>query len=762
MRRFLAVFESEIRFPRAIAALALAGNSARPTVCRCLGLAGSNRGKPAEKTPRSPPVGFHCDKPVDRSYFRARGQPLTRPYFSMRQILVTSALPYANGHIHIGHLVEYLQTDIWVRFQKMQGNRCIYICADDTHGTAITIRARAEGRSEEEVIAEMSAAHQRDFSGFGIEFDHYGSTHSEENRLVCHEIWAALRAADMIVEEEIAQLFDTEKGVFLADRFVRGTCPRCGSKDQPGDNCGHCGATYSPTELVDPVSALSGSKPEVRNAKHLFVQIEKLHAFLTEWTQSGTLPSESANYLRNFFLNEALRDWDISRPGPYFGFEIPDSPGNFWYVWFDAPIGYIGSTREWCKHHGEDPDDWWRNENTEIHHFIGKDIQYFHTLFWPAMLKTAGYNLPKQVHIHGFLTVEGEKMSKSRGTFIRASKYLEHLDPSYLRYYYATKLSSKVEDLDLNLEEFVARVNSDLVGKVVNLASRTAKFVSETGLSATYPEDGGLFARFRERGTAIADAYEKGDFGRAMRMIMELADEANPYVEANAPWELRKDPEKAGQLQEVCSVALNLFRTLVIYLAPVLPELAAKTGELFGEEIRTWDQAEQPLSGRPIGKFQHMMQRVDPTRIEAMIAESREESAAAEPTSTPKALAFSDSGDALVANPLAAQIGIDDFLKVDLRVARIVEAKEVPEAKKLVQLTLSLGGDERRNVFAGIKAAYEPDALVGRLVVMVANLAPRTMKFGVSEGMIIASGPGGKDIFLLSPDEGAVPGQRVG
>ncbi len=677
----------------------------------------------------------------------------------MRQILVTSALPYANGHIHIGHLVEYLQTDIWVRFQKMRGHRCVYICADDTHGAAIMIRARAEGRGEEDLIAEMSEAHQRDFAGFGIEFDHYGSTHSEANRTVCHEIWAALRQAGMVVEEEIDQLFDVEQGTFLADRFVRGTCPKCGSKDQPGDNCGSCGATYSPVDLVDPTSTLSGSRPEIRGAAHLFVQIEKLHAFLDAWTQSGTLPPESANYLKNFFLNEPLRDWDISRPAPYFGFEIPDSPGNYWYVWFDAPIGYIGSTAEWCEREGEKLDDWWRSDATEIHHFIGKDIQYFHTLFWPAMLKTAGFSLPTQVHIHGFLTVDGEKMSKSRGTFIRASKYLEHLDPEYLRYYYATKLSSRVEDLDLNIGEFVARVNSDLVGKVVNLASRTARFVAESGLSSSYPDDGGLFDRFAERGEEIAEAYGKGDYGKAMRMIMELADLANPYVEEKAPWELRKDPARAGELQDACTVALNLFRTLVVYLAPVLPGLARKAGDLLGEEIVSWEQARTPLVGRPVAKFSHMMQRVDPAKIEAMIAESREE--APEATADAAGPSWDDSGEALAANPIAPQISIDDFLKIDLRVARIVAADEVPEARKLVRLTLSLGG-ETRNVFAGIKAAYEPSALVGRLVVMVANLAPRQMKFGLSEGMIVAAGPGGEDIFLLSPDDGAVPGQRVG
>ncbi len=682
----------------------------------------------------------------------------------MRQILVTSALPYANGHIHLGHLVEYLQTDIWVRFQKLRGHRCVYVCADDTHGTAITIRAQHEGRSEEALIAEMQKAHVDDFTGFGIAFDHYGSTNSEENRQYCHEIWQALRDADMVVERDIEQLFDVEKQSFLADRFVRGTCPKCGAGNQPGDNCGNCGETYAPVDLVDPVSTLSGTTPEIRSAKHLFVQIEKLHGFLDEWTQSGTLPTESANYLKGFFLNQPLRDWDISRPGPYFGFEIPDSPGNYWYVWFDAPIGYIGTTRQWCDQHGESFDDWWRNPDTEIHHFIGKDIQYFHTLFWPAMLKTAGFTLPTRVHIHGFLTVDGAKMSKSTGTFVRASKYLEHLDPSFLRYYYASKLNARVEDIDMNLDEFVSRVNSDLVGKVVNLASRSAKFVAESGLSATYPDDGGLFERFAGEADGIAASYEAGDFNKAMRAILDLADLANPYVESNAPWELRKDPAKASQLQDVCTVALNLFRQLAIYLSPVLPDLAEKAGVLLNDPLISWDQVKTPLTGTPVAKFQHMLQRVDPKKVEAMIEESREEApdtGAAAATGDTAATSFDDSDQPLKDEPLADEITIDDFLKPDLRVARVIAANEVPEARKLVQLTLSLGGDERRNVFAGIKSAYEPADLVGRLVVMVANLAPRKMKFGVSEGMVIAAGPGGEDIFLLSPDDGARPGQRV-
>ncbi len=684
----------------------------------------------------------------------------------MRRILTTSALPYANGPIHLGHMVEYLQTDIWVRFQKLTGNRCVYVCADDTHGTAIMIRAQQEGRTPEELIAAVSEEHQRDFAGFGIEFDNYGSTNSPENLEFCTEIWTALRKANMVVEKEIEQLFDTEKETFLAERFVTGTCPKCNTPDQAGDNCANCGETYSPTELIAPVSALSGTTPEVRKALHLFVEIEKLHDFLNDWTQSGTLPPESANYLKNYFLAEPLRDWDISRPAPYFGFEIPDSPGNYWYVWFDAPIGYMASTKQWCDANGENFDDWWRNSDTEIHHFIGKDIQYFHTLFWPAMLKAAGFNLPTKVHIHGFLTVDKKKMSKRDGTFIKAGTYLKHLDPAFLRYYYSTKLSSKVEDLDLNLEEFVAKVNSDLVGKVVNLASRTARFVNDTGLSAEYPDDGGLFAEAADEADAIAADYESGDFSKATRRIIELADKANPYVEQNAPWELKKDPEQAHRVQDVCTVALNLFRQLAIYLAPILPQLAEQTGELLSDPITSWDQAQTPLTGSAVNKFKHMMRRVEPAKIEQMIEDTKEDTAAeaaltASSSSANLPVASDDSAQPLLDEPIADTINIDDFAKVDLRVARIIAANEVPEARKLVQLTLSLGGDERRNVFAGIKAAYKPEALIGRLVVVAANLAPREMKFGTSEGMIIAAGPGGEDIFVLSPDDGAQPGQRV-
>ncbi|MFP6873904.1 MAG: methionine--tRNA ligase [Verrucomicrobiales bacterium] len=679
----------------------------------------------------------------------------------MRRILVTSALPYANGHIHIGHLVEYIQTDIWVRFQKLRGNRCIYLCADDTHGSAIMIRANQEKRPETELIAEMAEAHRRDFSGFAIHFDHYGSTNSEANRNACNQLWQELRKAGMVVEKEIEQLYDTEKGMFLADRMVRGSCPRCKSPDQPGDNCSSCGETYSPRELINPVSTISGTAPELRCASHLFIRVEKLHGFLEEWTQSGTLPKESANYLKNYFLNKELKDWDISRPAPYFGFEIPDSPGNYWYVWFDAPIGYIAATLEWCELAGEEPDSWWRGNNAEIHHFIGKDIQYFHTLFWPAMLKVAGYSLPERIHIHGFLTVGGEKMAKSKGTLIRAATFLKHLNPEALRYYYASRLSSKVEDIDLNLEDFTTKVNSDLVGKVVNLASRCAKFVADTGLSETYPDDGGLFAAGAAEGEAIAAAYEAGDYSMAMRRILDLADRANPYVEQNAPWELRKDPSRAGDLRDVCTVALNLFRQLVTYLAPVLPDIAEKTGKFFGEPVNSWEQAQTPLTGTRISKFKHMMQRIDPKNVQAMTEESKEEATLERESVNPQPATREDSDAPLREEPIAQEISFEDFMKADLRIARVIDAKEVPESRKLLQLTLSLGGDERRNVFAGIKGAYDPAELIGRLVVMAANLAPRKMKFGVSEGMVIASGAGGKEVFLLSPDDGALPGQRL-
>ena len=695
----------------------------------------------------------------------------SRNPMSQRRILVTAALPYANGHIHIGHLVEYIQTDIWVRFQKLRGHNCRYFCADDTHGTAIMIRARQENRSEEALIADMRAAHLEDFSKFDIEFDNYGSTNSEENRELCEQFWKSIRAADMVKEKEVEQLFDPVAETFLADRFVKGTCPKCQSPNQYGDSCDKCGSTYSPADLIDPISTLSGAKPELRTAKHLLVEIEQLHSFLEEWTQSGEhLQPEIANYLKGHFLGNPLRDWDVSRPAPYFGFEIPDFPGNYWYVWFDAPIGYIASTWEWCQKNGEDLLEWWKNANSEVHHFIGKDITYFHTLFWPAMLKTAGFNLPTKVHVHGFLTVDGEKMSKSKGTFIQAATFAEHLDPAYLRYFIASKLSSGVDDLDLNFAELKLKVDSDLVGKVVNIASRCSKFLAGQSLSAAYPEDGGLFAEAVQAGEQIAAHYENCDYGAAMREIMALADRANQYIEAREPWKIAKEVSRTEELRDVCSVGLNLFRQLVIYLSPVLPELKLQTETLLNTSITDWSQVQTPLMDTQVNVYQHMMKRVDLKQVEKMIEDSKDSqalSAVATETSspadtTPQSVSYQDGPEPVIKEPLVGEhCTIDDFVKIDMRVARVIEAGHVEGADKLIQLKLSLGGDETRNVFAGIKSCYKPEELVGKLVICCSNLAPRKMRFGVSEGMVLACGPGGKEIFLLNPDDGAKPGMRV-
>lgn len=683
-----------------------------------------------------------------------------------KQILVTAALPYANGPIHIGHLVEYIQTDIWARFQRLRGNHCVFICADDTHGTAIMIRASKEGRSETDLIADMQKQHERDFAGFEVSFDHYGSTNCEENRILCGNIWKAFREQNLIVEREVTQLYDPKAQTFLADRFVKGTCPKCKSPNQYGDNCDKCNSTYAATELIDPISTLSGAKPESRPAKQLFVELEKLHDFLDTWSQtSGALQSEVANYLKGHFLSAPLRDWDVSRPARYFGFEIPDSPGNYWYVWFDAPIGYVASTWQWCKKHGEKLEDWWKSSQTEVHHFIGKDIQYFHTLFWPCMLKTAGFSLPTKVHIHGFLTVGGEKMSKSKGTFVKAETYLKHLDPIFLRYYYATKLGPRLDDLDLGLEEFVNKINADLVGKFVNLASRTSRFVHTTGLSKAYPDDGGLFVEAAKVGEEIAAAYDAKDTNRATRLIMELADKANKYVDDQAPWKIAKDAARADELRDVCTVALNLFRQLAIYLAPITPRLARQAGELLHDPLTSWSQSQQPLVGTAVAAFQKLLDRVERKDLDLMIEESKEGAAeAATPATaetTTAAPASADTDQWLIAEPLEPSCTIDDFKKVDLRVARVLNAEHVQGANKLLKLTVSLGGENTRTVFAGIKAAYEPEKLIGRLVVVVANLQPRQMKFGLSEGMVTAAGAGGAEVYLLALDSGAQPGMRV-
>jgi len=694
-----------------------------------------------------------------------------------RRILVTSALPYANGHIHIGHLVEYIQTDIWVRFQRMRGSDVHYMCADDTHGTAIMLRARQEGVTEVALIEAMNQAHQRDFAKFDIRFDHYGSTNSEANRAFCHEIWRGLREKGLVVERQVSQLFDPKEGLFLADRLVKGNCPRCGTADQYGDSCDNCGSTYRATDLGNPKSTISGATPETRLSSHLFVTIESMHEFLDKWTQSDNhLQPSVANYLRGHFLSAPLEDWDVSRPAPYFGFEIPDSPGNYWYVWFDAPIGYMAATKEWCDRSGRRFDEFWREPGAELVHFIGKDITYFHALFWPAMLQASGFQLPHHVQVHGFLTVNGEKMSKSKGTFIRASSYADHLDPSFLRYYYASRLTSKVDDLDLDLDDFVARVNSDVVGKVVNLASRTARLVQDVGLTAAYPDDGGLFAEASAVAGEIAEAYESCDYSRAMRTVMKLADRANEYVDRMQPWKLAKDPARARDLQEVCSVALNLYRQIVLYMAPVLPRLAEQSAELFGAPLDRWELASTPLLGQKLTPFKHLMTRVDPQKVKAMVASSVEDAPAGDATAPPAAKKAKGAekaaaskapaaGEAPVPStgggfePIAPTISFDDFSKVDLRVARVLQASVVEGSKKLLKLRVSLGAEER-TIFAGIRTAYEPETLIGKLIAVVANLAPRQMKVGLSEGMALAAGTE-TTIFLLSPDAGAEPGQRI-
>ncbi|WP_306605472.1 methionine--tRNA ligase [Azonexus sp.] len=713
-----------------------------------------------------------------------------------RKILVTSALPYANGAIHLGHLVEYIQTDIWVRFQKMSGNECWYVCADDTHGTPIMLRAEKEGITPEALIERVHGEHSRDFAGFGVGFDNYYSTHSPETRECANDIYGRLKAAGLIDVRTIEQYYDPVKQMFLPDRFIKGECPKCHAKDQYGDNCEVCGAAYAPTDLIEPFSAVSGAKPELRNSEHYFFKLSdpRCEAFLRQYTgrANGVLQNEAANKMQEWLGapgDNKLTDWDISRDAPYFGFEIPDefgkSTGKYFYVWLDAPIGYMGSFKNLCARNGLDFNEWFKPDSTtELYHFIGKDILYFHALFWPAELQHAGFRTPTKIFAHGFLTVDGAKMSKSRGTFITADSFLQTgLNPEWLRYYFAAKLSNTMEDIDLNFEDFCARVNSDLVGKFVNIASRSAGFIAKRFAGQLAPTDASLPAikAIQEAAPRIAELYEAREFSKAVREIMALTDGANQYVDSVKPWELAKQEGKESELHAACSNALNLFHLLTILLKPVLPVLAGKVEQFLNIAPLTWNDTQSLLAaGHAINTYEHLMTRIDPKQIEKLIEANRESLAPATEAGAAQAAGQQhsqqrhaeqqqkDSKVKAAAAEIAAEAGslcsIDDFMKVDLRIARIANAEHVEGADKLVRLTLDIGNDETRNVFAGIKAAYDPAQLIGRLTVMVANLAPRKMKFGLSEGMVLAASdvegktPG---IFLLSPDSGAQPGMRV-
>ncbi|TQF71015.1 methionine--tRNA ligase [Pseudoalteromonas luteoviolacea] len=670
-----------------------------------------------------------------------------------RKILITSALPYANGPTHLGHLLEYIQTDVWSRFQKMRGHEAYYVCADDAHGTPIMLNAQKQGITPEEMVKNVSIERQRDFADFNIVFDNYHSTHSEENKALSELIYTRLNDKGHIKKRTISQLFDPEKNIFLPDRFVTGTCPTCDAEDQNGDSCDACGATYSPTELKNPKSAMSGATPVLKDSEHFFFDLPAFEGMLKEWLHSGSLQAEMANKLEEWFA-EGLQQWDISRDAPYFGFEIPGAPGKYFYVWLDAPIGYMASFKNLCDKSGIDFDSFWgKDSDAELYHFIGKDIIYFHSLFWPAMLEGAEFRKPTNVFAHGFVTVNGAKMSKSKGTFIKARTYLEHLDPEYLRYYYAAKLNSGITDLDLNLEDFAQRVNSDLVGKVVNIASRCAGFITKkfAGKLSDSVMDEALLAEFTAVSETIATHYENREYSRAIREIMTLADKANQFIDAEAPWVLIKDEATQERAHQVCSLGLNMFKVILTYLKPVLPGMSANVEQFLATELK-WDSVSEPLKGHQINKFKALMQRVDLDKVNAMVEASKESLEAAKPAIDPNS--------PLAKEPIADEIEFNDFAKVDLRVAKIAKAEHVEGAEKLLKLTLDLGG-ETRQVFAGIKSAYAPEDIEGKLTVMVANLKPRKMRFGVSEGMVLAAGPGGKEIYILNPDEGSEPGMRV-
>ena len=681
---------------------------------------------------------------------------------SNRKILVTNALPFANGPIHLGHLLGYIQADIWVRFQRMQGNEVAYVCADDTHGTAIMLSAEKQGITEQELIDRVNKEHQRDFASFHVNFDMYYTTHSEENRELASLIYGRLKDADKIARRDIAQLYDPEKEMFLADRFIKGECPKCGAADQYGDNCEVCSSTYDAHDLKNPYSTISGATPVTKESTHFFFKLPDFTDMLKEWTRSGVLAPQVANKLSEW-LDAGLQEWDISRDAPYFGFEIPGEPGKFFYVWLDAPIGYMACFRKLCETRDDlDFDDYWREGSSkELYHFIGKDIINFHALFWPSMLETAGFRKPDLISVNGFLTVNGQKMSKSRGTFIMAETYLNHLNPEYLRYYFAAKLGNTPEDLDLNLDDFVQRVNSDVVGKVVNLASRSAGFISKnfSGQLGDSLEVPALLEEFQAAGDEVAALYENREFSKAVRQIMALADKANQYIAERQPWVIAKENRQSPDVQAICTTGINLFRILVIYLKPILPEIAEKVESFLKVDPLQWQDSTSLLTNHAIDKFKPLMTRVETDKVDQMIDASKESLSTGESPATP----VDDSP--LGKDPISEEIEFPDFAKVDLRVVKILNAVHVEGADKLLKLTLSLGQDSdgeeiTRTVFSGIKAAYEPEKLVGMHTVMVANLKPRKMKFGLSEGMILASGAG-NEVYLLEPHAGAVPGMRI-
>jgi methionyl-tRNA synthetase len=702
-------------------------------------------------------------------------QDLSNSVAPKRKILVTCALPYANGSIHLGHLLEHIQTDIWVRFQRMRGHETYFVCADDAHGTPIMLKAQELGITPEAMINGVREEHMADFSDFHISFDNYHSTHCEENELLASDIYNKLKANGHIKTRTISQLYDPEKGMFLPDRFIKGTCPKCNSEDENGDSCDNCGATYSPTEVINPRSVISGATPILKDSEHYFFDLPAFEGMLKEWIHSGALQEEMANKLSEWF-EQGLKQWDISRDAPYFGFEIPNAPGKFFYVWLDAPIGYMGSFKNLCsKNTTIDFDSFWNeNSDAELYHFIGKDIIYFHSLFWPAVLEGSGYRKPTSVFAHGFVTVNGAKMSKSKGTFIKGRTYLEHLNPEYLRYYYAAKLTSRIDDLDLNLEDFAQRVNADLVGKVVNIASRCASFITKRfdGMLSENIDNHLLANEVMAAGDSIAAYYEARDFGRAMREIMSLADKVNEYIAMKEPWQLVKDESKQQEVQDICSLGINMFRLLMIYLKPVLPVLAESTETFLNNEL-LWGGHKSLLTNHKINKFKALLQRVDMDKVNAMTDASKENLSTKTQGTATKVVKNSKSEksiyntaeltDPLATDPIADEISFDDFAKIDLRIVKIINAEHVEKANKLLQLTLALNesGTETRQVFAGIKSAYQPEDLIGKHTVMVANLAPRKMRFGLSEGMVLAAGPGDKDLWILTPDDGAVAGMRI-